>query len=163
MFFYGWYASRYGIISTRMDNMVIFMFMFSLPLSAAYSFRHHLRNFALQADMGNNVDTVYSNFFVQWQILWTILLSLESLPLFLRNRYFGFIIGVLIPQIIYRRFRPRLKGGARDATKKEFNYKATKEDLLAVKEKEASALWQSWFLCIKMVNCLVSFVAFMVW
>lgn len=156
---YIWY-SNVNIIKT-ITPTIFFVYAalaMSLPISAYLQFRHFLKDKEMLANRGNTIDTVYSNFFIQFQLLFIVCRTIDGYPRFLCNPYFDFVLGVVVPQILYRRFRPEHRGGARDVTSDAYNEKqikemlrdekTTKEELAQIKKWQASSsTYQSFGFC----------------
>lgn len=131
-------------------------FSVGLPISALIQFRRFLKDKTLRAGRGNSLDTVYSNFFIQFQLLSIAWRTMEQYPTVLRSPWVDFILGILIPQLVYRRFRPTHRAGARDVTNDDYNEielnkereKITPEQLKKIKYwMAASARFQSIGFC----------------
>lgn len=127
-----------------------------LPISAMIQFRRFLKDKTLRAGRGNSLDTVYSNFFIQFQLLSIAWRTMESYPTVLRNPLVDFTLGIVIPQLVYRRFRPTHRAGARDVTNEAYNEqelnkereRLTPEQLAKIARwKEASGKFQSIGFC----------------
>lgn len=125
---YVWYSDA-NIIETitPLGFGVYTVLAMALPVVAYFQFRTFLKDKEMVANRGNTIDTVYSNFFIQFQLLFIVCRTIDGYPLVLCNPYFDFIFGIVIPQILYRRFRPEHRGGARDVTSDKYNERQLEE------------------------------------
>ena len=110
----------------------------SLPAMAFVSMNRYIRAKSIKARKGNTLDSVYANFFMQWQFLAPLCLDSPMARRANLSPYTMFVLAIGIPQIVFRRFRPSGRSGARDVTTPEFDEKAPPE---AQRLRKASLAW----------------------
>ena len=131
----------------------------ALPVSSFFSFKKILKDKQALANRGNTLDTVYSNFFVQFQLLFIVVRTIDGYPALLQNPYIDFFFGIVFPQFLYRKFRPQHRGGARDVTSEAYNAgqmkramrddETTPEQIESIKKwQAASGRYQSYGFCV---------------